>query len=1421
MTFIQTNKIDTSKGFSSITIGLASPESTLQKSYGEILKPETINYRSYKPEKDGLFCEKIFGPVKDYECHCGKYKGIRYRGIICDRCGVEVTRKKVRRERMGHITLAVPVVHIWYLRSIPSKLSYLAGISTKNLERVVYYEEFLVIDPGKSDKEQFEMIDEPEYLELEKLYGFDAVSEEERDNEDFFYATMGGEALKEMLARMNLVELRRELEDVLKNSKSKQKRQDALKRLKVVKSFLVDLSTVKKINKPEWMVVSILPVIPPELRPLVPLDGGRFAASDLNDLYRRIIIRNNRLKQLMEIKAPDVILRNEKRMLQESVDALFDNSRRKTAIRSGTRRPLKSISDMIRGKTGRFRQNLLGKRVDYSGRSVIVVGPELSLHECGLPKDMGLELFKPHMISELIARGYAQTPRSAKLLIEDKDPIVYKVLEYVVQDHPVLLNRAPTLHRLGVQAFQPVLVDGKALRIHPLVCAAFNADFDGDQMAVHVPLSLAAQMEARMLMLSSHNILHPANGKPLALPSQDMVLGAYYLTRKRSGAKGEGKSFSSFEEVMLANENKSVDTNTIINVRHRGVWYKDTTVGRVIVNNILPEEMGYIDDLIDKKRLSKLVNETYLIAGNKKTVIFLDKLKNLGFDAATKAGLSIAISDILIPNKKHKIIAAAQKEVDDIQDKFKRHVLTDGERYNKVIDIWTHATSNVAATMMNGMESSDQGFNPVYMMADSGARGSQDQIKQLAGMRGLMAKPKKSMTGGKGEIIESPITSNFKEGLSVQEYFISTHGARKGLADTALKTADAGYLTRRLVDVAQDVVISETDCGTINGILADDLKEGEDIIEPLSERILGRTILEDFIEDGKVLIKAGTMIRDDEGTMISDSNIESIQIRSVLTCESLRGVCAKCYGWNPSNHKLVDLGTAVGIQAAQSIGEPGTQLTLRTFHIGGTATRIIEQSEMQTRRAGVIKYSDNLESADAKDESGILVTRCMVRHSKISIIDKDGQKTTEYNVPYGANLNVEDGEKVEAGTILFQWDPYTDVILARQTGLVELKDFIENETYQVEAVEGGKKQMVIVESKDRNLSPHVEIIDKKGTILAGGTILPVSANLVVRRGDKVVRGQTLVKIPRAIGKTRDITGGLPRVTELFEARKPSDPAVVSEIDGIVKFGETKRGVRKILVEGVDETVRKYSIPYGKHVVVHEGDKITAGTSLCEGSISPADILSILGPKKVREYLVNEIQEVYRLQGVKIDDKHIEVIVRQMMQKVSIDEVGDSQYLPQDRINRANFFETNEKLQSMVVITDSGDSELEEEILVEKQEYLEINKALKADGKKSAKSRKSKPATFNPLLMGITQASLNTESFISAASFQETTRVLTDASTSGKTDYLRGLKENVAVGRLIPAGSGSPHLKNILVSDPELASNEEETPAEKKSEKEVV
>ncbi|MFQ6676769.1 MAG: DNA-directed RNA polymerase subunit beta' [Fidelibacterota bacterium] len=1401
MTFIQSTKIDTSKKYNSITISLSSPEMILTRSYGEVLKPETINYRSYKPEKDGLFCEKIFGPVKDYECHCGKYKGIRYRGIICDRCGVEVTRKRVRRDRMGHITLAVPVVHIWYLRSIPSKLSYLLGLSTKNLERVIYYEVYCIINPGASGREVNELIDEDEYYELDTKYGFYAVTEEDRDNDDYFHAAMGGEAMRDMLANINMIELKNNLIEIINTSRSKQKRQDALKRLKVVKAFLPTVNK-KKLNNPDWMVISVLPVMPPELRPLVPLDGGRFAASDSNDLYRRIIIRNNRLKQLMEIKAPEVILRNEKRMLQESVDALFDNSRRKTAIRSGTRRPLKSISDMLRGKTGRFRQNLLGKRVDYSGRSVIVVGPDLMLHECGLPKKMALELFKPHMINELMKRGFAQTPRGAKLMIENSDAVVLKVLEYVVQGHPVLLNRAPTLHRLGIQAFQPVLVDGKAIKIHPLVCAAFNADFDGDQMAVHIPLSLQAQMEARVLMLSSHNILHPANGKPIAIPSQDMVLGCHYLTRPREGMKGEGKSFGSFQELLMAYENRVVDLNAIINIRHKGRWHKKTTVGRVMFNSIMPEELEYFDGIISKVTLQKIVNDSYLLAGNYKTVQFLDKLKNLGFEIATKSGSSISISDILIPEKKHSIINSASKEITSIQNKYDRHVLTEGERYNKVIDVWTHATNKVAATMMDELKEDSQGFNPVFMMADSGARGSQDQIKQLAGMRGLMAKPQKSMTGSKGEIIESPITSNFKEGLSVLEYFISTHGARKGLADTALKTADAGYLTRRLVDVAQDVVIYEVDCGTINGITISDLKEGEEIIEPLADRVLGRTIVDDLILEGKTKIKNGQLITEKEAELLDKYNIESIRIRSVLTCESSRGVCGKCYGWNLSTHNPVNIGTAVGIQAAQSIGEPGTQLTLRTFHIGGTATRIIEQSEMTTKYAGVIKYSKGMEVAKLVDEEGITKVRCMVRHAKIIVIDKDGKELNYYNVPYGADVLVEDGEKIKSGSVLFQWDPYTDIILARQTGRIQLKDFIEGETYKVEAVEGGKKQMVIVEAKNRQLSPHVDIIDKDDKILSGGTILPVKATLVVRNGQKVKHGQTLVKIPKDIGKTRDITGGLPRVAELFEARKPGNPAVVSEVDGVVQFGEIKRGIRKILVTSVDEEVRKYSIPYGKHIIVHEGDFIIAGTPLCEGSISPTDILNILGPGKVREYLVNEIQEVYRLQGVKINDKHIETIVRQMMQKINIEDPGDSKFMQGDRVNKVDFFEASRQLMEMTVIKTVGDSDLEEGSLIDKADLREINKALKDSGKVPATTRKPKPATFKPLLMGITQASLNTESFISAASFQETTRILTDAAVECKTDYLRGLKENIAVGRLIPAGTGTPGLDRILVEDPD-------------------
>ena len=1399
MTYIQSTKVDLSKKYESITIGLASPEMILARSYGEILKPETINYRSYKPEKDGLFCEKIFGPVKDYECHCGKYKGIRYRGIICDRCGVEVTRKKVRRERMGHITLAVPIIHIWYLRSIPSKLAYLTGLKTKELERIIYYETFVVIEPGKSGREAKELLDEDEYFELEREFGFYAVSEEERDNEDFFYATMGGEAIKEMLSRINLFELKKSLEEIIKISKSKQKRTEALNRLKIVKTFLPALSK-KRLNQPEWMVISVLPVIPPELRPLVPLEGGRFAASDLNDLYRRIIIRNNRLKQLIEIGAPDVILRNEKRMLQEAVDALFDNNRRKTAIRSGTRRPLKSISDMLRGKTGRFRQNLLGKRVDYSGRSVIVVGPELRMSECGLPKNMALELFKPHMIYELIARGYTETPRSAKLMIENQEQVVYKVLEYVVKDHPVLLNRAPTLHRLGIQAFQPILVDGKAIKLHPLVCAAFNADFDGDQMAVHVPLSVQAQMEARILMLSSHNVLHPANGKPISVPSQDMVLGCYYLTRPKTGVLGEGKSIGSIDEVLIAFENKMVDMHAIINLRHDGKWYKETTVGRAIFNSILPKELEYADLTISKDDLVKIINQAYLVAGNYKTVEFLDDLKDLGFASATQGGCSISISDVMIPDQKDDIIQSAQNKVDDITDKYNRHILTDGERYNKVIDVWTHATNQVAATMMDGLKNDGQGFNPVYMMADSGARGSQDQIKQLAGMRGLMAKPKKSMTGGKGEIIESPIISNFKEGLSVLEYFISTHGARKGLADTALKTADAGYLTRRLVDVAQDVVIYEEDCGTINGLLISDLKEGEEIIEPLADRILGRTILDDFILDGKKLIKTGQIIGDKEAEVIADSNVESLRIRSVLTCDSRRGVCAKCYGWNLSTHDIVDLGTAVGIQAAQSIGEPGTQLTLRTFHIGGTATRIIEQSEMKTKRAGTVKFSEDIEIANTKDQAGTSVSRCMVRNGKIFIINKKDEILTQYNVPYGSNVLVNQDEKVPVGKVLFQWDPYTDVILARQSGIISLKDFTEGDTYQVESVESGKKQMVIIEAKNRSLSPRVEIIDTKGDILAGGTILPVTATLVVGKGQKVSRGQTLVKIPRDIGKTRDITGGLPRVAELFEARNPKNPSVVSEIDGRVKFGDTKRGVRTMIVEADDGESKKYRIPYGKHVIVHEHDRILAGTQLCEGSTSPMDILKILGAGKAREYLVNEIQEVYRLQGVKINDKHLEVIVRQMMQKISVVEPGDTDYLPQDRINRSEFFENNNNILSMVKITDPGDSEFEKDMLVDKKEFNELNKELKESGKNPAKYSKTKPATFEPLLMGITRASLNTESFISAASFQETTRVLTNAATAGQTDYLRGLKENVAVGRLIPAGTGLHAYRDIVVGN---------------------
>ena len=1203
---------------------------------------------------------------------------------------------------------------------------------------------------------------------------------------------MGGEAIKDALAEMDLLELKQELELISSTTKSKQKREDALKRLKVVKDFAQDRN-----NKPEWMIVSILPVMPPELRPLVPLEGGRFAASDLNDLYRRIIIRNNRLKQLMDIQAPEVILRIEKRMLQESVDALFDNTKRKTAIRSGSKRPLKSISDMLRGKQGRFRQNLLGKRVDYSGRSVIVVGPELKMTECGIPKNMALELFKPHLIRELIRRDLAATPRSAKLMIENKESFVYEILETVVKDHPVLLNRAPTLHRLGIIAFQPILIDGKAIRVHPLVCSAFNADFDGDQMAVHVPLSVPAQLEARILMMASQNVLHPASGKPITLPSQDMILGCYYLTRERTGQKGEGKMFGSIDEVKMAYDNDKVGLHAIVNVRHNGVWHKNTTAGRAIFNAIVPDELGYYDEMISKKRLSFIIGESFVKAGNDKTVKLLDDLKDIGFKTATKSGISISISDILIPDEKHDIINGAEKEVEKIQGRFNRHILTEGERYNKVIDVWTKATSDIAAEMMKGLKSDEEGFNSVYMMADSGARGSGDQIKQLAGMRGLMAKPRKSMVGG-GEIIESPIQSNFKEGLSVMEYFISTHGARKGLADTALKTADAGYLTRRLVDVAQDVVISEFDCKTINGITVADLKEGEEVVESLSERILGRTSSEKIIVDGKTVVKAGEVFDEHKADLVVNNNFTTVKIKSILTCESRRGVCAKCYGWDLTRRELVTTGTAVGIIAAQSIGEPGTQLTLRTFHIGGTATRIVEESDMKSRHNGKAKFNEDYQFANSIDEDGEEVVRCLTRNSKLHILDSKDNVLEEYNVPYGANVNIKNGDKIKKSQILFSWDPYTDLILARQSGIIKMKDFIEGDTYQEEAVDGGKKQKVVTESKDRRLSPQIEIYSKDGDILSGGTILPVKATLVVNDGQDVTQGQTLVKIQKEVGKSRDITGGLPRVAELFEARKPANPAVVSEINGTVEFGEIKRGVRKVSVTPSTGKSVIYKIPYGKHVVVHEGDFITAGTALCEGAISPSDILTILGPNAVREYLVNEIQEVYRLQGVGINDKHIEVIVNQMMKKVIINDPGDTTYLPGERLDKTTLFNDNDYMKGMVVIDESGDSNLEVGIMISQNEVKELNKEFKTKDKTLVKFHKARSATFEPILMGITQSSLNTTSFISAASFQETTRVLTDAATASKTDHLLGLKENVALGRLIPAGTGFPGLQSIQI-----------------------
>ncbi len=1393
--------------FNKIIISLASPNDILEQSYGEVTKPETINYRSFKPEKDGLFCEKIFGPVKDWECHCGKYKRIRYKGIICDRCGVEVTQKKVRRERMGHISLAVPVVHIWFYKSLPSKIGYLLGMSPKDLEKVIYYENYIVINPGKSNLKFKQLITEEEYFDQLDEHG--EMNEELADDDpNKFVAKIGGEAIHHLLKMINIEELALELRKIIRSETSEQKKTDALKRLKVVEAFRVREKNLEYRNKPEWMVLDVIPVIPPELRPLVPLEGGRFATSDLNDLYRRVIIRNNRLKKLLEIRAPEVILRNEKRMLQEAVDSLFDNSKRTTAMRSDGDRPLKSLSDMLKGKQGRFRQNLLGKRVDYSGRSVIVVGPELKLHECGLPKEMAIELFKPFIIRKLVERRFVKTVKSAKKLVERKGPEVWDILEEIIDDHPVLLNRAPTLHRLGIQAFQPVLIEGKAIQIHPLVCAAFNADFDGDQMAVHIPLSYEAQVETKLLMLSSHNILSPSSGVPIAVPSQDIVLGCYYLTKRLPGSKGEGMVFSSPEEAEIAYDNGKVSLHAAVKVRVNGELI-DTTIGRVLFNRIVPEEIGYVNELLSKKTLSNIIGICYRKLGNEVTAKFLDDLKRLGFTYATYSGASIGLEDIVVAPEKEVFVEMARKKVDEIQMLYENGIITDGERYNQIIDIWTKVTADVAEAMFSRLQKDKNGFNPLFMMSDSGARGSKEQIRQLAGMRGLMAKPQKSLTGQTGEIIENPITANFFEGLSVIEYFISTHGARKGLADTALKTADAGYLTRRLVDVAQDVIITEYDCGTILGQDVTDLKEGEEIIEPLADRVLGRVAAEDVIDrvTDEVICRRGDLIDESIAEKINNSSVSIIKVRTELTCESKHGVCALCYGRNMATGELVDVGEAVGVMAAQSIGEPGTQLTLRTFHIGGTAARIASESDITTKVDGKTRFI-NIRFVVNKDGEPVITGR----NGRIEILDEDDRIIATYNVPYGSKLKIKENEEVKRGDVLFITDPYSSVIITETTGKVKFQDLIENITFREELDEQtGRKQRVVVESKNKNLTPHILVVDEKGEKL-NQYFVPIKGFLQVNDGDEVHAGDILVKIPREIGKTRDITGGLPRVAELFEARTPKDKAIVSEIDGYVKFGPIKRGIREIIVES-DLESKTYSIPHGMHILVHENDFVHAGERLTDGAIAPEDILRIQGPAKVQEYLVNEIQEVYRLQGVKINDKHIGIIVRQMLKKVQVEDPGDTNFLPGDQVYKSDFFEENAKIANKLVVTDPGDSLFREGSITDKKTVELINKDLKKAKKKPVKFRKAKPATFKPMLLGITQAALTTKSFISAASFQETTQVLTDAAIAGKEDELLGLKENVILGHLIPAGTGMHHYDNALIEVEEEEPEEEESAME--------
>lgn len=1405
-----------SSDFNRIIVSLASPEVILDRSYGEVLKPETINYRTYKPEKDGLFCERIFGPVKDYECHCGKYKRIRYKGIVCDRCGVEVTEKKVRRERMGHIQLVVPVAHIWYFKTLPSKIGNLLGLTGKKLDQLVYYERYVVVNPGIMAAQGVNVLDfltEEEYLNIvESLPRENQLLANEDPNK--FVAKMGAEALEDLLRGIDLDSLSYELRRKANKETSQQRKNDALKRLKTVEAFRSANRHIE--NKPEWMVLKIVPVIPPELRPLVPLEGGRFATSDLNDLYRRVIIRNNRLKRLIEIKAPEVILRNEKRMLQEAVDSLLDNTRKVNAVRTDSNRALKSLSDMLKGKQGRFRQNLLGKRVDYSGRSVIVVGPKLKLHECGIPKDMAAELFKPFVIRKLMERGVVKTVKSARKLVDRRDSRIWEILENVMKGHPILLNRAPTLHRLGIQAFLPKMVEGKAIRLHPLVCTGFNADFDGDQMAVHVPLSNEACLEALVLMLASHNILHPASGAPITLPSQDMVLGVYYLTKDRPGQKGEGMTFSNEEDVEVAYNEGVVAKHARVKVRIKvknalGViqideatglpktQIMDTTVGRVLLNKIVPDECGYINQTLTKKNLRVIIGDIFRRVGMVKTVQFLDDLKDVGFTEAFRAGLTFSLSEVIVPEEKVGLVKSAEEQIKEVEASRDNGLITENERYNQVIDIWTKTNSRLTNLLMDQLAADKDGFNNIYMMFDSGARGSKEQIRQLGGMRGLMAKPQKTLKGSAGEIIENPILSNFREGLSVLEYFISTHGARKGLADTALKTADAGYLTRRLVDVSQDVIITEEDCGTLRGLSMTALKQNEDVVEKLSERVLGRVSLEDIYHpvSGELILPAGEEIVEAAAKAIDEAKIEMVQIRSVLTCESKQGVCSKCYGRDLSKGKLVQEGESVGVIAAQSIGEPGTQLTLRTFHTGGTAQRIASESELNSKFTGKIE----LEGVNTVEYDGenIVISRA----GKVRIIDDKNAIVFSNKIPYGSKLYVKDGQQIASADPICSWDAFNSLILSESKGIIKLIDIKENVTFLANSDEQtGHTEKVVIESREKALTPSIEVLDG----FEGESIrlfnLPVGAHILVNDSDAVKAGQVIAKIPRSSGRSSDITGGLPRVTELFEARNPSNPAALSAIEGIVEIGGIKRGSREVFVRSSDGSdVKKYMVSTSKHILVHDGDYVMAGDMLSDGAIAPRDILGIKGPSAVQAYIVNEIQEVYRMQGVPINDKHIEVIVRQMMQKVEIVDAGDTVFLEKEVVDRMDFQVENEYIYEKLFIEDSGDSAiLKAGQIVDRRKLRDENSYLRRNDKKLVDARPAKAAVCQPVLMGITRASLGTKSWLSAASFQETTKVLSEAATMAKQDELKGLKENVIVGHLIPAGSGIRRFYDIVVGD---------------------